>query len=414
MPYDPYDIFADDGASLPPRDVTAALFSNDTGGWTESDANDNVPAATIIDGGADTCVIGRGWRITDITMRTANVVGFDSRCFTPTPLPIGSACAIIETDAGPVMVRVHEAVLNRGGVSLLSKFQIRDYGFTVDDTGAMHGGKPRLQIDDGRFIRLEMQKGLAVCMTRPPNDSELSTMAPLDLTADDIWDPRKYDDGIGGIHRHILDNNGDGDDVHPDDDPLTVLNITVRPSCRTKHVHTHAAVTDVTALDPDLLTAKFLYRPRRVIETTLEHTTAYAKGEVRTPLQRHIRSRYPQLNVRRLREIVASDTLYGTVTALGGGVYMRATLRWYDLSSRRNLPTPFRIRRTGSTARLHPYHWSSCRDAYGQQQDATGGSMETDPTTNGHTNREYRTAPPMAKLCREDHWYLETTGERPP
>ena len=317
-PYDPYNIFADDDASLPPRDVTAALFASDDTTAVDTHGNDYAPVATIIDGGADTCVIGQGWRVTDTTMRTANVVGFDSRCFTPKPLPIGSACAIIDTDVGPIMVRVHEAVLNTGGVSLLSKFQIRDYGFTVDDTGAMHGGSPRMQIDDGKFIRLEMRKGLAVCMTRVPSDKELSTMAPLDLTADDIWDPRKYDNGLGGVHQHTLENNGNSDDICIEDDPLTVLNITVRPSGRNRHVHVHAATTDVTTLDPDLLTAKFIFRPRRVIKTTLEHTTAYAKGEIRTPLQRHIKSRFPQLNVRRLRETVASDTLYGTVTALGG------------------------------------------------------------------------------------------------
>jgi transposase InsO family protein len=55
-----------------------------------------------------------------------------------------------------------------------------------------------------------------------------------------------------------------------------------------------------------------------VIKKTLESTTQYAKNTVRLPLRQHYKSRWPALNVRRLRETVATDTFFSSDRAMEG------------------------------------------------------------------------------------------------
>lgn len=60
------------------------------------------------------------------------------------------------------------------------------------------------------------------------------------------------------------------------------------------------------------------WKPDEVIKKTLENTTQYAENIVRLPMRMHFKSRFPALNVKRLRETFATDTFFSSEKALGG------------------------------------------------------------------------------------------------
>ena len=59
------------------------------------------------------------------------------------------------------------------------------------------------------------------------------------------------------------------------------------------------------------------FRPLRVIRETLRHTTQMAHNVVRFPMRQHVKSRFPFLNRRRLRETVATDTYFAERVGIG-------------------------------------------------------------------------------------------------
>ena len=54
------------------------------------------------------------------------------------------------------------------------------------------------------------------------------------------------------------------------------------------------------------------------VKQTFQHTTQLAVNVLRLPLRRHFKSRFPYLNRNRLAETFSTDTLFSSVTALGG------------------------------------------------------------------------------------------------
>jgi hypothetical protein len=69
---------------------------------------------SILDGGADTCVLGQGWEVlsVDDTRRT-NVVGFDHDAAVKRNLPIVSAITAVDLPGRiSVILIVHEAIYN--------------------------------------------------------------------------------------------------------------------------------------------------------------------------------------------------------------------------------------------------------------------------------------------------------------
>jgi hypothetical protein len=89
----------------------------------------------ILDGGADTCVLGQGWDVLFVhNTRRANVVDFDHEAAVKRNLPIVSAITAVDFPDGiSVILTVHEAMYNdTANHSLLSEFQLRDFGVKVE------------------------------------------------------------------------------------------------------------------------------------------------------------------------------------------------------------------------------------------------------------------------------------------
>jgi hypothetical protein len=68
----------------------------------------------ILDGGADTCILGQGWEVLSIhnTIR-ANVIGFDHEAAVKRNLPMISAITAVDLpDGTSVLLIVHEGIYN--------------------------------------------------------------------------------------------------------------------------------------------------------------------------------------------------------------------------------------------------------------------------------------------------------------
>jgi hypothetical protein len=99
---------------------------------------------SILDGGADTCVLGQGWEVLSVhNTRRAIVVGFDHEAAIKRNLPIVSAMTAVDLPDGiSVILIVHEAIYNDiANHSLLSKLKI-------DSTCHKHGATQKKMIYD--------------------------------------------------------------------------------------------------------------------------------------------------------------------------------------------------------------------------------------------------------------------------
>ena len=102
------------------------------------DAKDNI---AITDDGADTSVIGQGWSIiSQDPFCKATVVGFDHQAAQKTGLPIVTAVTAVDLPNNTiVLVQIGEAIYNsRAQHSLLSEFQMREHGVTVNSIAHRH------------------------------------------------------------------------------------------------------------------------------------------------------------------------------------------------------------------------------------------------------------------------------------
>jgi hypothetical protein len=120
---------------------------------------------SILDVGADTCVVGQGWEALSVhKTRRANVVGFDHEAAIRN-LPIVSAITAVNLqDEISVILIVHEVIYNNtDNHSLLSEFQFRYFGVKTDSIGHKHGETQKISIQDvGSSLVIPLE--LAGCM----------------------------------------------------------------------------------------------------------------------------------------------------------------------------------------------------------------------------------------------------------
>jgi hypothetical protein len=143
---------------------------------------------SILDGGVDTCILGQGWEVHSVhNTRKANVVGFDQEAAVKRNLPIVSAITAIDLPNGiSVILIVHEAIYNdTDNHSLLSKFQLRDFGVKIDSICHKHGGAQKMEVQDvGSPLVVPLE--LAGCMIhfkhRLPTTEEINSLKQYCLT----------------------------------------------------------------------------------------------------------------------------------------------------------------------------------------------------------------------------------------
>ena len=94
----------------------------------------NYERILILDNGANTCVLGKGWEVITVhPTRKAHVYGFDHQAAVKKHLDIVTAVSVVEVSGETILLQVNEAVYNPSADhSLLSEYQIRDFGVKIN------------------------------------------------------------------------------------------------------------------------------------------------------------------------------------------------------------------------------------------------------------------------------------------
>jgi hypothetical protein len=112
---------------------------------------------SILDGGADTYVLGQVWEVLSVhNTRRANVVGFDHEAAGKRNLPIVSAITAVDLpNEISVILIVHEPIYNdTANHGLLSEFQFKDFGVKIDSICHNHGGTQKMEIQEMLVVHL--------------------------------------------------------------------------------------------------------------------------------------------------------------------------------------------------------------------------------------------------------------------
>jgi hypothetical protein len=155
----------------------------------------------ILDGGADICVLGQGWKVLSVhDTRRVNVVGFDHEAAVKRNLPIVSAITAVDLlDGISVILTIHEAIYNDTAYhSLLSEFQLTDFGVKVDSICHKHGGTQKMEIQDvgsSLVILLELEGCMIHFKHRLSTTEEINSLKQYCLKQGDTpWNPSSFSD----------------------------------------------------------------------------------------------------------------------------------------------------------------------------------------------------------------------------
>jgi hypothetical protein len=136
----------------------------------------------ISDGGADSCILGKFAKVISYTGRHANLVGYDPQTTRTEKVPIVSAyIKVLSSSYGnyPVLLKVHEAPYNpQSTITLLSEYQIREYGLVIDSVARKHKsahgkqGTQCFQLSQHVYVNFEDRGGLMGFEILPYEDDD--------------------------------------------------------------------------------------------------------------------------------------------------------------------------------------------------------------------------------------------------
>ena len=123
--------------------------------------------------------------------RKAHVIGFDYKVAVKRNLDIVTACTVVEVNGNSILLQINEAVCNPiSEHSLLSEYQLRDFGIQVNSIARRHGGDQNL-IADEQEIPCGVKNCLIYFKCRTPTDEELERLKPIVLSQGEVpWNPR--------------------------------------------------------------------------------------------------------------------------------------------------------------------------------------------------------------------------------
>src|SRR5210317_1459416 len=98
----------------------------------------------IVDGVADTHLVGSAWLCILKFNQLANVVGYDEASTKKEGLPMGVYVSMYTTDNGkPIILRAKHGIQNESSKhTLLSSYQMREVRFVVDEVSTRHMKSP--------------------------------------------------------------------------------------------------------------------------------------------------------------------------------------------------------------------------------------------------------------------------------
>ena len=161
-------------------------LSQETSAKLNTLSSDDEGGQMLIDGGCDTMLSGKGWEIDSVSARKVKVQGYADQS-EALDLPIGTALAAVDLEDQTIVLEANEAILmTENHSSLMSTFQVREFGHTIDDVARRHGGTQSIEAD-GITIPLAIKKGLFTMKVRPPTAEEKDDCLRIVLTSDQIY-----------------------------------------------------------------------------------------------------------------------------------------------------------------------------------------------------------------------------------
>jgi len=245
-------------------------------------AEESGPKPSVIDGGADQCIVSEkaGWRVMATRPATTQLRGA-GRVDLGVGEEIVTAIARAKTETGQVVCVVVNEAVNKPDLeeALLQPNQMRKAGVIVNDALKCVGGEQSLDLLDGLRIPLARVGAVSALEILPAEEDDMERMEVVVLTTEEEWDP--YAESLGQVRR-----------------------LTAKKEVSDEQ-------KQVWARSLNIIHSKKL-------DATLEATTHRGVAERRNPLRRHIKSRFPHLQVRRLHDDASSDSWFASVPSVRG------------------------------------------------------------------------------------------------
>ena len=186
------------------KDSKIMNFKSVNKNMNEKQEKDTLNNFMIIDSGSDTGAIGgTAWLIDEVTQREVDVIGFYDDA-TLRNIKIGTGITAIDLpNKITILLMMNEAtLLGEHGSSLISTFQARSNGVTIQDIPKTHGEIPYIKVDD-YLIPLTMKNGLLGIDIQRPTETEIMTCDVVVLTSDDPRHPEMMEEQSVDLEEYL-------------------------------------------------------------------------------------------------------------------------------------------------------------------------------------------------------------------
>ena len=329
----------------------------------------NKPSMSLADRGANGCVAGDdcNWMGGPDIKRRVHITGMDNHQVRD--IIIGTVGAYVISNRGPVICVFHETAYTGRGQSILSSLQMEHFKNLVDDRVIGLGGGQQITTADGYNFPLSIVNGLPYLQMRRFTKNEYLTLPHVNMTSEQPWDPRLYDNYIDPKSNQYKQANPANMHLLPYDEynvkgeyigvHATRINDNHRPfkfwlheldyyHKETVYRCAHAAVTrnrgltdteiiqayntEISAnsmprthipsdVDYEHMKPYFAWIPSNLIKKTFENSTQY--GYMPTSPDGNLFKRWkspnPAMNIFRLQDDLLTDKIHSNTPALEGG-----------------------------------------------------------------------------------------------
>ena len=153
----------------------------------------------ILDGGADSCILGKMAKVIDYTGGHANLVGYDPKTTRTMGVPIVTAIIKARSNVPgqvPILLKLNQAPINKNSpITLISEYQVREYRLIIDSVAKKHWsgngtyGTQLFQVSADVHIKFEDKGGLMGFEILPIEPEDEETCDTFTITCPDKWRP---------------------------------------------------------------------------------------------------------------------------------------------------------------------------------------------------------------------------------